>query len=175
MKPPSRRLIARILLLSTILALVGCDHATKHLARTHLEHQTAVTLITGLLDLRYTENPGVAFSMFRDLPVKVRQPLLIGLGALALGVVLLYWWRLRRTGRLASDRWTTLALALIVAGALGNQLDRIARGYVIDFVHLHHYSIFNLADVFIAFGGALLLLRLWRGPKSAAAEHIHSP
>ena len=141
----------RILLLLVVPTLIGCDHATKHLAKSRLEGERPVSLVSGVLDLRYSENRGVAFSLFEDLPVGLRTPMVVGFTTLALGAIFLYW-RRRASGSLEQ-----LGLALVVAGAVGNLLDRLGRGYVVDFIHFAHWPVFNVADVLILAGGALLV------------------
>jgi signal peptidase II len=76
---------------------------------------------------------------------------LVVLGALA--VVALVALLMRRRPR---PRVVEAALVLVTAGAIGNYLDRLTRGYVIDFVHLHHWPVFNVADVYVTGGAALL-------------------
>ena len=114
-------------------------------------------LIGGILDVRYVENTDVAFNVLRWIPEHVRTPVLLVAGALALaglGVLLL-----RRPPR------TTLlraALLLVTAGAFGNYLDRVVRGHVVDFVHLTHWPVFNVADVYVTIGVGILFLSAGR-------------
>ena len=114
-------------------------------------------LIGGILDVRYVENTDVAFNVLRWIPEHVRTPVLLVTGALALaglGVLLL-----RRPPR------TTLlraALLLVTAGAFGNYLDRVVRGHVVDFVHLTHWPVFNVADVYVTIGVGILFLSAGR-------------
>jgi lipoprotein signal peptidase len=79
-----------VLTVLTLATLVGCDHVTKHVAKSELESQAPRKVIGSLLDLRYVENTDVAFNLLHWLPVKGRGPMLLGLGALgvlALAVV----------------------------------------------------------------------------------------
>jgi signal peptidase II len=144
-----------VVLLSTFLC-VGCDHVTKHLAKGAYEGRPAQPLVGKVLDLTYTENRDTGFGLLRAVPEGIRTPLLTAL-QLGAGVVCLAL-ALRRptpTGRRA-------ALALIAAGALGNGLDRLFRGYVVDFLHLHHWPVFNAADVYITAGAVVWLLAAHR-------------
>jgi len=155
---PVKKNTRKLILLFSVVFLVGCDHATKHLAKSRLEHQS-LSVISGLLDLHYTENPGMAFGVLRSVPESIRGPvLIIGRGLMIL-VLLILWWRLHPL-----DRLTHIAFAILLAGAIGNWVDRIAQGYVIDFIHLHYWPVFNLADVFITIGVVMLFLRQLRGP-----------
>jgi signal peptidase II len=157
---------ARVAILVASLLLVGCDHVTKHVAKTGLEGRPPHALVGSVLDLSYTENTDSGFGLLRWVPVTVRTPLLTALqlvaGAAFFGLAL---------GR-GRSRWVRLALLLISAGALGNGVDRLARGYVVDFIHLHHWPVFNLADIYITIGAILLAIAL-RGarPDGPAQEH----
>ena len=64
------------------------------------------------------------------------------------------------------------ALLLVTAGAIGNYIDRLARGYVVDFVYLHHWPVFNVADVYVTAGAIILALAAWRSPQAAASGRI---
>jgi signal peptidase II len=142
-----------------VLGLVGCDHATKWLAVNELRGQPPRSLISGVLDLRYTENRDVGFSLLRAVPEGVRKPLIfagVGAGLLVLGAL---WWQRR------SARWPEhVAYSLLLAGGLGNLSDRLLRGYVVDFVYLHYWPVFNMADVFLVVGAGLVLLLSRRAP-----------
>ena len=146
-----------------ILGLVGCDHATKHVAQTELRDQPAVGVIDGVLDFRYTENRDSAFSALRAIPQDVRTPLLLALNGLTLPLVALLWFIRRR-----SPLGEQLAFALYLAGGIGNFTDRLFRGYVIDFIHLHHWPIFNVADISITVGAILLVIYLYKTKKDEA-------
>lgn len=148
------------LVLAGLVTLVGCDHATKYAAKAELEGQPPRVLIASMLDLRYTENTDVAFSLLRWIPEGVRAPLLIVFGALAMVALFVL---LRRS----SPGLARVAVVLLLAGALGNYLDRLVRGYVVDFIHVHHWPVFNVADICVAIGIALFY---WTSrPRSASA------
>jgi signal peptidase II len=144
-----------LLLLS--LLVVAADRVTKWLASTRIELGSNLQVIPHVFAISHVENPGAAFSLFNDSssPGRVRWMLLVFslLAAVAVLVALL------KLGRKISA--TTVALALILAGALGNAYDRIRFGYVIDFLEVHiihyHWPDFNVADSAIVVGGMLLL------------------
>lgn len=151
---------AATLVLLSVVALVGCDHATKHAARQHLRGEPPVQLVSGVLDLTYTENRDSAFSTLRSIPEGVRYPLLVGLNLATLVAFLALWVRRRR-----APWYEQVAYALVIAGALGNTTDRIFRGFVIDFIHLHYWPIFNAADAYLVAGIAVLVLFGLRRPR----------
>lgn len=137
--------------LLALVALVGCDHVTKQVAKADLQGQPPRAMIGSVLELRYVENTDVAFNLMRALPETTRAPLLLasGVGGCLTLLVLLAW---RRRGRAIQA-----ALLLVTAGALGNTLDRIGRGYVVDFIHVPHWPVFNVADICVTAGAALLV------------------
>jgi signal peptidase II len=146
--------VARVVLLGLLAVLVGCDHVTKHAAKASLEGQPPRDLVHGVLDLRYTENTDIAFNVLRGVPESTRRPVLITMGAVAVVVLVGLLLRGGRRRRLAQA-----ALMLVTAGAVGNYVDRLARGYVVDFVHLRYWPVFNVADVYVV-AGALMLAAL---------------
>jgi len=151
-----------LFLLLFTLALVGCDHATKVAARAALGHRGPLPLLPGFLDLHYAENRDVAFSLLRTLPLPGKGALVIAGSVIGLTAVLFAWWRRRRASSVEQA-----AYALLVAGAVGNALDRIIRGYVVDFIEIHHWPIFNVADAAIVAGVALLAIAALRRPPAA--------
>jgi signal peptidase II len=149
------------LLMLFTLAMVGCDHATKVVAEATLGHRRVLPIVPGVLDLRYAENRDTAFSLTRLVHVPGKAPLLAALALLGLAAVLFMWWRRRHSGAVEQA-----AYALLVAGALGNAIDRVARGYVIDFIEIHRWPIFNVADVAIVVGAVLLGMVALRRPRA---------
>jgi signal peptidase II len=151
------RIRGRLAFVASLMLLVGCDHGTKYAAKAGLSAGPPHLLLGGVLDLRYVENTDVAFNLLRWIPEGTRMPILIATGAFALlGLLVLL---LHHPPRSCLPR---LALLLITAGAFGNYLDRVVRGYVVDFVHLHHWPVFNVADVYLTVGAGLLLLSTMR-------------
>jgi signal peptidase II len=156
MTGPNRDSRGWLLLLS--LLVVAADRWTKWLASRRIELGDHVTVIAHIFAISHVENPGAAFSLFNDSssPGRVRWMLLVFslLAAVAVLIALL------KLGRRISA--TTIALALILGGALGNAYDRLRFGYVIDFLEVHivhyHWPDFNVADSAIVVGGIMLLL-----------------
>jgi signal peptidase II len=162
----TRRLAHFVLLGSLVLGLVGCDHATKRVARDRLASGPPRVVVPDRLELRYVENRGTAFSLERWAPAgPTRWGLRVG-RTLALLALLLFWWWRRREATVPED----VALAVALAGAAGNTVEYLVAGRVVDFIHLHGWPVFNLADVYLAAGGALIALVEWRrrapGPSS---------
>jgi signal peptidase II len=143
---------SRWLLVGLMLCVTGCDQATKAVAESQLQGEPPAVIVRDRLDLTYARNPGVAFNLERVLPPRAHRPAAI---LAALLILPLLFVALVRSWR--APTWTTTAYAMILAGAAGNFLDRLTRGEVIDFIHLHGWPVFNVADLFVT-GGVLLLL-----------------
>ena len=110
--------------------------------------------------MTYAENPGAAWGMLRDLPAGFRHGFFVVMTLAALTFILWYFRKLRD-----DQRWMQVALSFVFSGAVGNLIDRLARGYVIDFVQWHwwkrpdlYWPIFNVADSLIVVGVAMILL-----------------
>jgi signal peptidase II len=146
----------RLGLLAAIVATIGCDRVTKHVALTTLSEAAPRSFLADTFRLEYAENPGAFLSFGADWPPAVQVAVFgIGNGLLLMALVVMA----------VRGRWPTRALfglALLVAGGVSNLLDRIAYGTVIDFMNMGIGSlrtgIFNIADVAIMAGAAILVL-----------------
>ncbi len=150
------RRLSLILLLLVVLGLVGCDHATKAAAVSQLAGSAPMEVVPGVLDLTYAENRDMAFGALRWIPEGARRIFLLATG---FGLIAGFSWILvrRRPSVLES-----MGYAVALAGGLGNHGDRLFRGHVVDFIHLHHWPIFNVADVCLISGCVLILLGSWQ-------------
>lgn len=156
MSHPAPRKLPWLLLISALI--IVADRLTKALVSTHVALGDAITVIPGFLRITHWLNEGAAFSLFADSasPNAVRWGL-IAFSAIAAIAVLI---ALIRLGSRIS--LTTVALALVLGGAVGNLHDRIRYGSVVDFIEVHifgyHWPDFNVADSCIVIGACLLLL-----------------
>jgi signal peptidase II len=167
-KPLDRR--GRLALLVLAVSLVGCDHATKALAESSLAPLPGKVLpLAGhVVALRLAANPDTAFSLFGRLGVPHAPSFLLALAVAATILVGVTWaLRARRGEARPIDH---VGFALIVAGAVGNALDRGVRGYVVDFVQVAPWPIFNVADVLVVVGMALLALSAFRVTRKPLIE-----
>jgi signal peptidase II len=151
------------------LALSAVIVVADHLAKTWIVYHLAPldrVRVLPVLDIILTYNTGAAFSFLSEAAGWQRW--LFVLLALAVSTALIVW--LRRL-RAAAQPLLASALALIVGGALGNMIDRLWLGRVVDFIHVHagnaYFPAFNLADSAITVGAALLLLDAWRESRAA--------
>jgi signal peptidase II len=144
-----------------ILLLVALDQVTKWLVSRYLTLYDNLAVIPGFFSLTHIRNKGAIFGAFSRVNSPAVFLLLTVASLVALALVLYYFFRTP-----ASERGMKLALSLILAGALGNLIDRVFRGYVIDFLDFHikgrHWPFFNVADSAITIGALLLFVFLWR-------------
>ena len=149
--------------LTVSAALVLMDQISKLWAERTLLTGGGMPLIAGVVGFRYAENTGAAFSALSG------STALLSVVSLAIcAAVAVYLLR-----HPEADWLTKLSLSLILAGGAGNLIDRIARGYVIDFIELlfMKFAIFNWADICVTAGAALLFIALLRGgEKSGGME-----
>lgn len=138
----------------SVLAIV-LDQWTKHLATTHLTYADPVAVLPSL-NWTLLYNYGAAFSFLSDAGGWQRY-LFMGLAGLV-SLVFMFW--LMKMPR--SLKVLPIAIALILGGALGNLIDRVSLGYVVDFIHVyyqnHNFPAFNIADSAITIGTILLLI-----------------
>ena len=134
------------------IILVFLDQYTKYLAMTYLRPKGAIDLIPGVLELRYLENRGAAFGILQN-----RQWVFVIFAIACIIFCALTGFRLAVSNRHAALR---ICLAALCAGAAGNLIDRVARGYVIDFIYfsLIHFPVFNLADVCVSLSTIALVI-----------------
>ncbi|HEX8069866.1 MAG TPA: signal peptidase II [Pyrinomonadaceae bacterium] len=151
-------------------ALFLADQTTKAWAVHALRFGRDVTVVPGLLDLTYAENPGIAFGQLQGGGDFTRWLLSLLAGAAAVAVFL-YLFRTRRT-----DDRVLGACALLLAGITGNLADRIRLGRVVDFILLHagsyHWPTFNVADAAICAGAVLLALDLFMEGRRARRQQL---
>lgn len=147
--------------------VIAIDLGTKAMATAMLSYGVSVPVIP-MFNLTLLHNTGAAFSFLAGAAGWQRWFFIV----LAIGVsgVLAYWLRnLRR-----HETWTAIAIALILGGALGNVYDRIVHGYVVDFLHFYwqdwHFPAFNVADIAITIGAAMMVLDVFRKPADSGED-----
>jgi signal peptidase II len=155
---------ARYLLLglAILLGCVGCDQATKSLARNYLQHHATVSFLGDTVRLQYAENPGAFLSLGAALPHRWGTALFTVGGTVLIVAVVLYAFLALRPGWLR-----VVAVSLICAGGIGNVADRVRYdGHVVDFLNVGvgpvRTGIFNVADMAPMAGIALLVCRQLR-------------
>jgi signal peptidase II len=138
------------------------DQAAKWIAEGALDPAERIAVLP-ILDLHYTQNTGIAFSFLNS----TNGTVLLGVVVAITVIVLIFWVRAREGGRLA-----TLGFGLIVGGAVGNIIDRLMNGYVVDFLVLHFGDrdmfVFNLADSALTLGPIVLIVAYMFAPRRPA-------
>jgi signal peptidase II len=126
----------------------------------HFRPKEQVVVSDDFFRFRYAENPGAAFGLFRTVPENLRGPLfhLVSIGAVIL--IAFYFSKLRGE---KNEVWAKWGLPLVLGGAIGNYIDRLARGFVVDFLEAHwfekaYWPAFNVADSAIVVGVGLLII-----------------
>ena len=139
-----------------VFLIVLLDQASKLFVLQHLSPDKTVPLIQGFFHLTLVHNTGIAFGFFRE-----HQGILLIL--ITLSLVFLWIWAVRMESKSAAGR---AAFALILGGAIGNWMDRLRFGAVVDFLDFRVWPVFNIADSAITIGVALYLLLLLRKQKT---------
>jgi len=177
--PAAREPLGRWLAVATVV--VAVDQATKVAAHAWLRGREPIEVVPDLFNLVYSRNPGGLFGYFGGLADPWRTALLTVLPVLAVGMIVMFLAR-------GTDlyRATRFGLALILGGAVGNLIDRVVRGEVVDFLDVYagapaladplvrwfgtaHWPTFNVADSCIVVGACLLVLDMLRPAPAPAA------
>ena len=164
---------AALPLYAIALSIVILDQASKFAVVHSMRLGQTIVLIPGFFNLSYVLNPGAAFGILASHSPSFRSPFFVGVSLLAIGLIVYYYHRyLREPTRLPGA-----ALGLILGGAVGNLIDRLRVGMVIDFldvfVSAYHWPAFNVADAAISIGVGLMLLRMvreWRHERATATR-----
>ncbi|MCP5119587.1 MAG: signal peptidase II [bacterium] len=161
----------RAFALAAVIVLL--DRVTKLWIQAKVDLHNSYKVIPGFFDIVHTENKGMAFGLFNEGESTLRTVLLVGVAAVVLVFVIVSLWR--QPKELPADqRFTRLALTLILGGAIGNLWDRLFRGSVTDFLDVYisgyHWPAFNVSDSAITVGALLLAFDLFRSGRKPEAS-----
>ncbi len=132
-----------------ILAVIIFDQVSKYYIQTNMDLNNSISVIDGIFSITYIQNTGAAFSVLQGKTI-----ILIIIQVLVVLSIFVYVFLKKN-----SIHWTlNVSLALIVGGGLGNLIDRVSYGYVVDFLHFHFWPIFNIADISVCIGCGLLII-----------------
>lgn len=154
-----------------IIGLLGIDQLTKALISQNIALHSSRSVIPGFFNLTHIRNSGAIFGFFSQSDNQILYIFLTLISLAALGLVIYYFFKTPGT-----DRLMKISLAVILAGALGNLVDRVFRGYVIDFLDFYvkgwHWPSFNVADASISVGAFFLIFILLfkRRPKCSPSS-----
>jgi len=143
-------------LIPVLVVGLALDLVSKLMVLHYLPLGAQVPVIKGFVNLVHVHNKGAAFGMMANWSVEFARLFFVGTTTLVLAVVGYFWWRL------PEDRWqAALGYSLIMAGALGNLMDRVRLGEVVDFLDVHwgryHWPAFNVADSLVCLGAGVLV------------------
>lgn len=132
-----------------IVILVGIDQITKYVSQNMLQENSSISIIEGIFDLTYVENRGAAFGLFQN-----KQFIFVAIAILVTIVGIGYIHKVK------NNKLSKISIAMIISGAIGNLIDRIRLGYVIDFFDFKFIwsYVFNFADVLVVLGTILLCI-----------------
>lgn len=151
-----------LLFVITVLVIVVLDQVTKIYIDTHMTLHESIPVVQGFFNITYVRNPGAAFGFLADASPTVRALFLIGVSILASGLIVYYIVKMK-----TEDILLTYGMSLILGGAVGNLIDRIRLGEVIDFLDVYistyHWPAFNVADSAVTVGAVILFYKLIRG------------
>ncbi len=137
-----------------IIASILLDQASKLIVIGFLDREKQFVLIDKVLRFTYVENDGMAFGLLGE-----HRWVFMVLSTLGIAFMMLYLWKFRPTSKLAC-----IALSLIIGGGIGNMIDRVRLGYVVDFIDFYAFDfwvwVFNIADSCVCVGAGLLILYL---------------
>jgi signal peptidase II len=144
------------LMLVVLLLVVGVDQVSKQLILAHVGLHENITIIPGFFDIVHVKNPGAAFGLFAQQAPAIRNAVLISASFIAIGIILYLFHHSPATYPVLSA-----GFALILGGAVGNLIDRVRWGEVVDFLDIYigpyHWPAFNVADSAISVGMAIFV------------------
>ena len=153
-----------LLFVMTVLVIVVLDQISKVYIDTHMTLHDSIPVVQGFFNITYVRNPGAAFGFLADSTPLVRAFFLIGVSIFASGLIVYYVMKMK-----TEDILLTYGMSLIMGGAVGNLIDRVRLGEVIDFLDVYwktyHWPAFNVADSLICVGVGLLALDMFREEK----------
>jgi signal peptidase II len=151
-----------LLFVLTVLVIVVLDQITKVYIDTNMTLHESIPVIHGFFNITYVRNPGAAFGFLADAAPFLRALFLIGVSIFAAGLIVYYVVKMK-----TEDILLTYGMSLIMGGAVGNLIDRIRLGEVIDFLDVYistyHWPAFNVADSAVSAGAVILFYKLIKG------------
>ena len=141
-----------VILIAVIAAVIGLDQLTKWLTVVNLEEYESFPVWQDVFHFTYVKNTGMAFGMLKD-----HRWVFMVFSTIAIVALIVYLFRFR-----PESRWMQISMAMIIGGGIGNMIDRVFLGYVVDFIDvtLINFAVFNVADSFVCVGAGIMILCL---------------
>ena len=147
----NRNTFTAIAVIVVVGVLLATDQIIKYFVLTKLKPTGTVTVIPGLLEFTYVENTGAAFGLFKNI-----RWLVVAVTVIAIVAIIVLLFRYRH-----HSFFSYAASALLISGGIGNLIDRMAYGFVVDFIHVLFFDyIFNFADCCITVGAVLFVIHV---------------
>lgn len=141
-----------ILNIILIILVIGLDQLTKYLTTANLDLGETFPVIKDVFHFTYVENKGAAFGMLAEHRWVFMIVSIVGLTALFVWLIV----------SKPQSKWTSIGVAFVIGGGIGNMIDRVARGFVVDMIDCRFidFYVFNVADSFVCIGCAMVILGL---------------
>jgi len=156
------KLRGKSIFLILIGSIVLADQVSKLLIKSHLPLYGKFHILPGFFKLHHIHNSGAVWGLFSSGTGSLIPKLITAASLIAMVIILYYFLKVE-----PACRPELVAMSFIIGGALGNNVDRIIQGFVVDFLEFnigrYHWPIFNVADSFVTIGVFLLIFSLWRG------------
>lgn len=140
-----------LFIFSISLLVVMLDQLTKYIISKALNLSESISLIRNVLEITYIRNTGAGFGILQG-----SNTILIFTSLIIIGIILFY------LDKILKEKPTYIPVALILGGAIGNLIDRIFLGHVIDFIYFRFWPAFNVADSCISIGAVWLIIYYWK-------------
>ena len=151
---------------TTAVGVLVVDQLTKYWIDSSMVLHDSIPVLNGFFNITYVRNPGAAFGFLADASPAFRYAFFLAVNIIAIALILSY---IRKAGKKESRM--ILSLSLIMAGAVGNLIDRVRFGEVVDFLDFYigsiHWPAFNVADSSITVGAFFLIWELWKQGKES--------
>lgn len=148
-----KKRISSILIAFSVFAVLLADQISKLVILHKLSQDQSIPIIKGILHITFVKNTGAAFGLFKNSTF-----IFIGVSIAAIIMILAMLIKSIRKNRFLSSYTLNSGLVLIMSGAMGNLIDRVRLGYVVDFIDVRVWPVFNIADSTITIGTLLLIV-----------------
>jgi len=158
------------LFIGPALTVLLLDQVSKWLIINHLELHQVLSIIPGFFNLVLVKNRGMAFGILSQIRSGFSYYFLLTATIVAIGVIVFFFFWIK-----GKEKWLTVGLSLILGGAVGNLVDRVQFGYVIDFLDFflrgYHWPAFNVADSAVTAGTFWLFINILKGKDLKEGKH----
>ncbi len=138
------------------------DQITKYIIKTKFTEGNGISIIKDFFNLTYVKNDGAVWGVFSKHSNTIVPIIITVLSLITLSIISYFFLKLK-----TDCKYELFGLAFVLGGAIGNIIDRVLQGFVVDFLDViifkYHWPVFNIADSFISIGVFVLVISIWRG------------